>query len=261
MQENDIRTRTKRRSIRVCRSAMSMERRRSTGLFWGLVALILVAGFGVFGARTDSARRLFENRLQRRTGLTAAVSSSRIGWPYDVVLENVTLSEPIVLPDGADGERPVLRLEALRLGWRFHRGSAIVVRGADVTLYTDRAGRTHPPQWAPWTDVEDAGAVAAWVTRWFGDGTRVTIEGASIASRDAGNRTLTAVRNLRLWSAPLRVPDRSWRYFSMTADHVQRADGQTLTGLHQEWLVSAESSLIQLGYTVAGRHPEPEKPR
>ncbi len=245
----------KRRPVHICRSAMGIERRRSAGLFWWLLALALLALFGILAARTDGARQLIENRLQRHTGLMATVNSSGIGWPYDLVLTGVTLSEKTTPTGSADGERQVLRLEELRLGLRLRRGASITVRGAQVTLYSDDDDRPQPSQWAKLADIEDAGALAAWLVRLFGNAARVELEQVSIEWRDAENRMVTAAQNIRLLSLPLQVPDRSWRYFDLSADRIHRADGRVLTGLQQEWLVSGESSLIQLGYCVAGEHP------
>ncbi len=255
----DNTTQKKRRPVRVYRSAFRMERRSSSSLFWWLLALALLAGFGVLAARTDGVRQLIVDRLQRRTGLTATVSSSRIGWPYDLVLENVTLSGKPKSSGSADAERLVLRLEELRLGRRLRRGMTVMVRGADVTLYTDDDGRTFPSPWAVLTDIEDTRALAAWVTRLFGDASRVEFKQVGIEWHDAEKRILTATRNLGLLSVPLRVPNRAWRYFSMSADYVQRAEGHVLAGLQQEWLVASDSSLIQLGYCVAGEYPVPEE--
>ncbi len=244
--------RPKRRPVRWCRTAMRIEPRRSAGWRWGLLILVLLALFGVLAARTEGARQLIENRLQRSAGLTANILTARIGWPYDLVLTDVDFFENDGSTNQAVGTPPVLRMQELRFGWRPRRGITITVRDAEINLWLTTDGQLHPVSWAALRDVEDAAAVAAWLEDLVGQATAVDVKRGTIRRHDLAARDVdVAAENLRLVSLPLRIPDRSWRYYELTADRVRRADGTLLTGLQHEWLMSRETSLIQLGYDVA----------
>ncbi len=244
--------RPKRRPVRWCRTAMRIEPRRSARWRWVLLVLVLLALFGVLAMRTEGARQLLEDRLQRRVGLTAKVHAARIGWPYDLVLAEVVFFENGGSTNEFADTPPVLRMAELRFGWRPRRGIAITVRDAEVNLRLAPDGQVHPPSWAVWNDVNDAVAVAAWLDDLVGRSAAVEVKQATIRRHDPAARQVeVCAGNLRLVSLSLRIPDRSWRYYELTADRVRRADGTLWKGLQHEWLMSEEASLIQLGYDVA----------
>lgn len=249
---NNTAKRDRRRSIRVCRSAMTVEPRSTSWLTWWLLALLILAVFGIFAVRTEGVRQMLENRLQRRTGLDVAVGAARIGWPYELVLAAVVFEEKDLSQNAAVANRPLLTLDELRLGWRGRRGMHVTARNGRVTLRTGPDGRPQPAQWAPLADVEEAVPLTAWLEEVFGKGVRFRCEQVDIAWLDHDGGTIASAENVTLLSLPLHVPRRTWRFCELTVDRLYRVDGNWLAGLRHEWLVSGAAVMVQMAYRVAG---------
>ncbi len=244
-----------RRPMRWCRSAMTIESRRTSGTAWCLLALLILAVFGILAVRTDGARHFIESHLQRRSGLAVTVGATRIGWPYDLVLEDMTLSEtdPGIVTAGT--VRPLLALDELRIGWRARRGATVRARGGTITLRSGADRRPLPARWAALADIEDPDAIAAWVAAMLGDAVVFECEQMALVWMSADEQVVTTAENVRLLTMPLRVPRRSWRFFELSADQWRRADGSWVSGLWHEWLVSSDATRVRLGYRVAGEAP------
>jgi hypothetical protein len=201
-----------------------------------LVAIALV--LGVFVARTAGCRTLVEDRLARLTGADVTVGSSRIGWPYTLVLENVKLAARG--GEGAAAARALRIALAGGLRWR------VRLDGAELVLQGDADGRWSPACFARLGPVPERG-VAEVARATAGLRRRFELDCRDCGIRWVGpdGRVRGVADKVSLRLSPVRVPGCRLAYYRLSVDRLAVGTERS-EFVEREWLASDSRPYLEL---------------
>ena len=211
---------------------------------FGVTALILAVVLlvaGLFVARTEGVRQLVEDRLVKWLGVDVTIARTRIGFPYDLVLENIESA-------GFDGHRAGLRVREVRIGpgrpWR------VVVDGAELVLVLDGQGTWNPPVWSPFGNLPIRNVIElSRLTRdWRGRATMRSLNG-HVKWLNATGRPMAAARGVDFSLARVSLPGRRMFHYRLSVRDMFCPCGDSVHDVVQrEWLSGegADDVLISL---------------
>jgi hypothetical protein len=203
-----------------------------------LAAILLIAGW--FAARSEGGRELIESQLAKRLGMPVAIERTRIGWPYELVLEN--LRTPGFEAAGSAG----FSAAEVRIGLGIRRWK-LRLRQVIVRVMDEGDG-----QWAPGClgrlgDLRDMRArdiVRA--TDGIRDRVSIRLTDSALGWLDAEGNEVASARDVNFRMLPVRIEKRRLHYFALD---VYRATGVALGAtrdMHWEWLTTQELEYIEL---------------
>ncbi len=216
----------------------------------GLLVLLLFLGAvllatGWFVARTEGARGMMETRLSDRLGMPVTVGSSRIGWPYALVLRDVATA------GGGEAGTPGIMVWEMRIGRRL-RFWDVELRHVAVRVRDDGAGAWTPMVAARLADLRQASAVdinrltASWRRC-----VRLRVSDGMLAWLDAEGREDAALHDIHFRMEPVRLPEgRRMTYYSLRIYAASGGAMGNVRDLDWAWLVSADQGYVELVRTA-----------
>ena len=216
-----------------------------------LAALILLV-FGIFAARTEGCRAYVEEAIQQRTGTRFLVGKTMIGWPYDLVLENVRLERA---PKASDAG---LTVREMRLGVRPDLQWHLALTGCNLALQKDSDGLWQPAFAGALGSPADIARVSALAVHLPA---RVCLEvqdGTVEWLEPKGTRTAFA-KGVRLWVTPIALSGRSMFHWRLMADEVLRAGGGRIYDIEREWLYTEKKPYLEIDYRADWKKASDER--
>lgn len=211
---------------------------RTLGILLAVAVILLV--FGFCAARTDGFRSYVEERVQKQTGFKVSIEKTRIGWPYDLVLDHVQSERGDGGRVGSFAVREA-RLGVTPGGWR------VALAGGRLAL-----GRTQAGEWEPnvlrglepTSPVQDLTALMADFSRrvWL------VVKDGTIEWRDESGKKVAAAEGVDYTQTPLDAPGRRLYHFRLTARNVLRTNGWQIRGVEREWLATEGQPYIEIHY-------------
>ena len=205
-----------------------------------LVIVLILLVFSFFAARTDGFRSYLENEVQKRTGIRLLIGKTRIGWPYDLVMENVKLDS------GAAGAGE-LTIQEASIGLAFDLSPRVMLRGCHLSLVEASAGEWQPEVVSALGPLQRIGQVADLVA---GVGREFSLEvrESDVRWSSAGSNAVSEVRGLTLLILPKSLPRREVYCFYLTAQEVLRPGGSRIRAVEREWLSTTGKPYIEISY-------------
>ncbi len=204
-----------------------------------LTAIVLVSGW--FAGRSDGMRGLIEEHIAKRLGVPVAIESTRIGWPYVLVLEN--LRTPGFEAAGTAG----FSAAEVRIGIKGWRRRDLRLRQVIVRVMDEGDGQWAPACLARLGELRDAHARdVVRVTEGLRERFTIRLTDSALAWLGADGQEIASVRNVGFRMLPVRIEKRRLHYFALD---VQRASGVALGAahdMHWEWLTTQELAYIEL---------------
>ncbi len=205
-----------------------------------LVGATLV--FGVLAVRTAGFRELAAARILDWTQTRVGIRGSRMVWPYDVALKDLTV------PVNPGRERPGLFVPELRVGWRPFRGLEIrmirpyarLVRGAD--------GNWNPEELGLLGQIRNAGDMVDWLAPVQGRASVRILRGTlEVATPDGV--TERRLESIDLDAVPVVLPGRRAVHFRLRTGPMFGGEGR-YRSLGAEWLAIEGAGVRELVFDV-----------
>ena len=214
-----------------------------------IIAAILLV-FGFFAARTEGFKNYLQDQIQKRTGQRFDIGDTRIGWPYDLVLQDVKYRDPHADAKGTLTMKEVRVGISLDLTWR------IGVTGADLTLVESTEGQWTPALLAALGPIKRMGEVSE-ITSDLQTQVLLDVEDSTIQwINRKGERTGTA-KGLGFVMTLLHPPNRTLCYFRLTAREVVRANDGRIHDVDREWVCTVSKPYIEIESRADwGRDPD-----
>jgi hypothetical protein len=223
--------------------------RLSGGLFLLAFVLAVVLATVWFVARTDGVRELLEKRISDRIGVAVSIGESAIGWPYELVLRDVSTA------GFAAAGTPGFSTGEIRVGRRLFSWK-VVLRHVALRVQQDESGIWQPLAAARIADLRQASAMdIIRLTEPLRGHYDLKIMDGMIDWLDADGRTDGALRDLSFVMQPITLPEkRKMSYYGLK---IYAASGGVLGNakdLSWVWLTSDDMPYVELERLV--RHDD-----
>ena len=228
---------------------------RRGGFLGGLISTLLVVAvillaFGFFAARTAGFRDYAQDAIEKLTGARFVAGDSRIGWPYDLVLENVRLRD-----NGAAGEGG-LEIRELRIGLCLDLTRRVEIVAPVLRMERSADGNWKPDLAAPLGALSRLGQVSELVSQ-QDENVLVKITRGQIDWTDERGGRLSAAHDFDLTITPLRVGERRMWHFLLSAREIAAPGGAPRQNVRWEWLATAGRNYIEIDAQAAHELPGP----
>jgi hypothetical protein len=205
-----------------------------------LVVVVILLVFAYCAARTDGFREYVEEQVQKRTGFKVSIEKTRVGWPYDLILDHVA-------SDRGDSRRPgAFSVREARLGLS-PGGLRITLTGGQLSMARTAAGEWEPNVlrgFGPASSAADLTAVMADFSRRV----RLVVRDGTIEWRDEGGKRTAAAEGIEYTQTPLDAPGRRLYHFRLSARSVLRTNAWQIRGVEREWLATESQPYIEVRY-------------
>lgn len=205
-----------------------------------VLALILLVT-GLFVARSGGVRETVEEWIEKRLGTDVEVGSTRIGFPYDLVVENV------VSADHASSGEPLLTIKQIRVGLgkrsRWHVG----LEGVTLNLSLGRDGAWVPVGFASLGELprQDARMISQ-LTRGFRKRVSLALDDSRIRWLDADGVLRAVARGLSFRMVPVQMPKREMYFYRVRIFSATYANQQVEQDIEREWLASDNRDFVEI---------------
>jgi len=172
--------------------------------------------------------------------MDVTVGSTRIGWPYDLVLENVETAD---FAQGTHG----FKASEIRLGPGWRSGLKLKVAKGQLRL-----ARGVGDQWSPAVfegvgglpekRIDEVSRLVVTFRRWLA----VSLKDCTIQWTDADNRVLTLVTGLEFDCSPVSLPGRRAFFHRLAVDEFQVVGGATCVKVERVWLALEGQDYIEI---------------
>lgn len=215
--------------------------RFSGGLLLLVFVVIVVLVTGWFLARTEGVRKLLAERLTDRLGVAVTIGESRIGWPYALVLRDVSTA------DFAAAGTPGVAVGEVRIARRLFTWQ-VTLRHIALRVQQDEAGVWTPLVAARIADLRQASAMdLVRLTAPLRQRVRLRVYAGSLDWLDADGRTEASLRDVNFRMEPVTLPEqRDMTYYSLA---IYAASGGALGNardLAWAWLTSDDLAYVEL---------------
>ncbi|NQU39515.1 MAG: hypothetical protein HQ523_06150 [Lentisphaerae bacterium] len=205
-----------------------------------IVVILLVTLF--FAVRTRGFQELIEARIETQLGIHVTAERMRIGWPYALVLEDVSTDD---FSDG--GINAGFAAQEIRLGPSLHARYRIFIRRGHLRLTATDTNGWEPTcfsrlgEW-PYGELSDLTHMTA-----FANGHMDLEVSASRIEWVDGSGSITAsAHGISYRVTPVRLPGRRMQYHALALDSMTRPGAERLSDVDREWLSSETIAYVEL---------------
>jgi hypothetical protein len=230
-------------------------RRIATGL---LVLVVILLAAGLIVVRTSFFRKKLAAGIEKRTGLAATMEGTRIGWPYDLVIEGL---KTVPVREGSQAGITVgqLRIEPGICGER-----RVTLDRVALTLVRNKDGAWEPVPFEGFGELRKLEQVAP-LTEGIRREMRLNIVRGRILWLDPEGRKLASLQDFDFSMESVTTSNGRRIYFcSLTAGEMIQEDGPEKRNISADWVFSEDNRSIEIareeqdGLRSAG--PGPRKP-
>jgi len=202
-----------------------------------VVAVILVAGYVV--VRTPFFSKKLAAYVEKRTGLAVTIESTRIGWPYGLVVEGLK-SKP-----GTAGSLAGISVRELRIDPEFDWKKRVTLDRLALTLVSSKHGWV-PERFAGLGELRELEQIAA-LTEGFRKNTRLNIVRGTILWLDSSGRKIASVVDFDFNMEFVTTGNgRKIYYCSLTAGEVVKEDGTETRNIKADWVFTEDNRSIEI---------------
>lgn len=207
-----------------------------------LVILIVLLVTLFFAVRTSGGHDFIEERIEKQIGIRVSAERMRIGWPYALVLEDVTT-------DGFtdDGLESGFAAQEVRLGPSLRARYRIFIRRGHLRLVETSTTVWEPACFArlgewPYGDLADVTRLTA-----FADGRMdLEVSASRVEWVDASAAVIAAAHGISYRVTPVRIPGRRMQHHALSLYSMTRPDAERLSDIDREWLSSDSIGHVEL---------------
>ncbi|MGQ9661605.1 MAG: hypothetical protein ACUVWX_04600 [Kiritimatiellia bacterium] len=204
------------------------------------VLFVLLGGVAV-GVRTEGARTLIQDYLQKKLRTEISVRKCRMAFPYVFVMEDVRSG------DFESQDRPGFRAGEVRLCW-WPGERRMEVRQFDLRLRMNSRGEWEPAvaQGIGQLSTGSIAEVSTMVDSAVGKRTAVRAEHGNISWIGNGGNIRTVAEGVEFIALPTRLGEKKVIYFKLQVERLATAGQRECRGLKREWLASEQFDFIPL---------------
>jgi hypothetical protein len=214
-----------------------------------LIVLILLI-FGLLAARTEGFRNYMEGELNDRTGEKLTLGKTHIGWPYDLVLNDIRSSGSNTSSHG------LLSIKEARLGFGWDLSWRIEVSGCRVSLWQGSDGGWEPRVIAalgPLNSVEGVSELSADFTRRI----YLRVHDSTVEWIEKDGRKVAYADGIDMLVTPIVVPNRKLCHYQLSVRDVLRRNGGRLRDVEREWIATETRPYVEIQYRADwGKSPD-----
>jgi hypothetical protein len=203
-----------------------------------LIVVLLVTGW--FVARTNGARKYLEGSLSKRFGCEVSISSMYIGWPYELVMDEVRSAGF----DAAGTEGFSVQEARFSRGWRYWH---LKLNELIVRIKADEKAGWKPSRMARIGDMKDAGMVdIVHATADMRKNMMLRVSNSDISWLGTNGVETAYVRGADFRMLPVGVDGRQMYYYHLSINRssgLAELDGRNIV---REWLTTDTSEYIEL---------------
>lgn len=212
-----------------------------------LVVIVVLLAFGFVAVRTDGGREVIRDWLSGQVGAELEIGKARIGWPYVLVLEEVTSRDKF-----SDG-KPLLVIQRIKLGLGYRPHLRLSIRDCRLDVVRAEDGGWRPAAFGrlgelPLKNVAELTRMTTEVRRRMS----LDISGGVIRWWDLETKPSLEVRGVAFRLASVRLPTRRMFHYHLSVDTVLGAGRDPVRDIEREWLASGELDYVEIGRSGGG---------
>ena len=208
-----------------------------------LVILAILLLTGVFAVRTEGGKVFVKDHLAKRLGMELSVGTVRIGWPYDLVVDEIE-------SEGYGVDRAGFRCRELRAGLGGRAAFRFSLIAPELRLVKDVDARWMPGRFGRMGDVAMGNILAvSRLTETLRERVCLTIREGSIEWFDGATRS--AAKGISFSLAPIDVPGREMYHYLLSVESAVDAAGTRALNVQREWLASETIEYLEVAASDA----------
>ena len=207
------------------------------------ILLVILLAFVFFAVRTEAARTMIENQIARNLGLKVTIERARIGFPYDLVIEDM------VSKNFGEDEQPWFKVAEVRLGMNLRLRTAfrLSIRRAVLSAIHEARDQAQPEFLhrlinLDLTNVADLTRASAGIRELFS----VDVSESSIEWFDRRKSPLGVINGIAYRVCPVDIPGHSLYYQSLDVYQATGPAPADLSGSRKEWIVEGDRPAIEI---------------
>jgi len=215
-----------------------------------ILAILLIAG--VFAVKTDGFRDIACNHLTKKMGMDMSVTAMRIGWPYDLIAENVESA-------GFAEDAPGFRCSELRVGLGRRSLYRICMTGAELVLAKDADARWIPSRFGRLGEISAGNILElSRISETMRKRVALVIEEGSVVWLSGEPATRAAGKGVTFRVAPVDIPGRRMYHYFLSVDSAVDGNGARVRGVTREWLASETIEYLEMSASEAETEGPPQ---
>lgn len=205
-----------------------------------VVILLILLGTGAVLVRLEGGRTFVEDQLERVLAHELTIERARIGWPYELVVENLRSDG---FGEGAAG----FSAKEVRIGWGIRPRATVEVRHGTLRLVRDSEGRWAPDAFAglgdlPVESISDISRLTAALRERYA----VHVSDSDLEWDDAEGQLLAAAGGVTFDMTPVRIPGRRMSHYRLRVQHMLEPDHARRSEMVREWLASSGKDYVEI---------------
>lgn len=202
-----------------------------------VVAVLLTAIF--FIVKTDGGKRFIADKLGKSLGMDVELKVTRIGWPYVLVIEGLSVKEK-------ESDKILLRAESVRLAKDSKFRTHIYVNRGELILEQNSDGEWSPHVFARLGSLPAENVVQlADTVDLFDKRVVIDITDSTISWLDKNGEKKSFVSSLYFNSSPVKIQSYDMRYFYLSVKSGM-ANEKKFSDIEKEWLASKAKPYLAL---------------
>ena len=202
-----------------------------------VVAILLVTIF--FMVKTDGGKQFIADKIGKSLGMDVELTATKIGWPYVLVLEGVSVKEK-------ESDKPSLTAETVRLAKDLRFRTHISVNRGELTLDQNSDGEWIPHVFARLGDIPAENIVQlADTLDLFDKSVVIDITDSSINWVNKKGEKNSFVSSLYFNTSPVKIQSHNMRHFYLSIKSGM-ANEKKFGDIEKEWLASETKPYLAL---------------
>lgn len=204
-----------------------------------LILLIVMIAFGVM-VGTEAGKGMIESYLTKIFGMKMEIQKARIGFPYELVIEDITS------PDFESLEKPGIKIQDIRCGFGKRSFLNIHLNRCSLNLIQDTDGHWMPGVFArlgdlPVGNIADVSRLTSGFRNWWS----VSVDDGTILwNSNVG--TKASARGITFSVLPVDMPRNKMYFHALSVYDVVGVDGAKAHDIEIEWLAAIDDEFIEL---------------
>lgn len=211
----------------------------------GCMTVLLLCAIGLatvfWGAGSKGGADLVKSALQKHLGEDLRLSRTGIGWPFDLVIEQLATL------DTTPQNEPLFKADEVRLSlWRFWR-PAVLIRRGELNLLNAADGSWQPACFQRLGDLPvQRVAYLSGLTSRLRRRLRLKVLDGNVRWVQADGEVYASASGITFRMEPVVVPNQRMTYYYLSAYNVTAPTGDRVHDVVREWLASEEKDYLEL---------------
>lgn len=207
-----------------------------------LAAILLTTVF--FAVRTEMGRELVKEGLEKRLGMKLNVGSTRIGWPYVLVAEDV---QSIKSRSGSGEKEALFEAGEIRIGLGFRPRWRLSVYKGVLNLVEDRDGNWDPEVFSRLSELPLKGVTEiAKVTEELRRNVALYLSECSINWLNSDGNAGASAKGISFHLRPVKLSQRRMYHYDISIYNLVYTDNTRDHDIEREWLSSDTVDYVEI---------------